>query len=87
MKVRSLGQEDPLEEEKATHSSILACRIPMDRGAHQAWLIPSRLILFFPPGKPAPATGPTKVWVSVSLVGVPTAPGFSEQCSTRLWTD
>ena len=28
MKVRSLGQEDPLEEEMATHSSILAWRIP-----------------------------------------------------------
>ena len=26
--VGSLGQEDPLEEEIATHSSILACRIP-----------------------------------------------------------
>ena len=26
--VRSLGWEDPLEEEKATHSSILAWRIP-----------------------------------------------------------
>ena len=26
--VRSLGQEDPLEEEMATHSSILAWRIP-----------------------------------------------------------
>ena len=26
--VRSLGQEDPLEKERATHSSILACRIP-----------------------------------------------------------
>ena len=25
--------EDPLEEERATHSSILAQRIPMDRGA------------------------------------------------------
>ena len=25
--VPSLGQEDPLEEEKATHSSILACEI------------------------------------------------------------
>ena len=31
--VRSLGWEDPLEKEKATHSSILAWRIPMDRGA------------------------------------------------------
>ena len=28
MWVRSLGQEDPLEEGKATHSSILAWRIP-----------------------------------------------------------
>ena len=26
--VRSLGQEDPLEEEVATHSSILAWKIP-----------------------------------------------------------
>ena len=26
--VRSLGQEDPLEKEMATHSSILAQRIP-----------------------------------------------------------
>ena len=26
--VRSLGQEDPLEEEMATHSSLLAWRIP-----------------------------------------------------------
>ena len=30
--LRSLGQEDPLEEGMATHSSILAWRIPMDRG-------------------------------------------------------
>ena len=27
-RVRSLGQEDPLEKETATHSSILAWRIP-----------------------------------------------------------
>ena len=26
--VRSLGHEDPLEKEMATHSSILACKIP-----------------------------------------------------------
>ena len=31
--VRPLGQEDPLEKEMATHSSTLAWRIPMDRGA------------------------------------------------------
>ena len=31
--VRSLGWVDPLEEGKETHSSILAWRIPTDRGA------------------------------------------------------
>ena len=31
-----LGQEASLEESMATHSSILAWRIPMDRGAWQA---------------------------------------------------
>ena len=31
--VRSLGQEDPLEEGMAILSSILAWRITMDRGA------------------------------------------------------
>ena len=31
--VQSLGWEDPLEEGMATYSSILAWRIPMDRGA------------------------------------------------------
>ena len=31
--VRSLGWEDLLEDGMATHSSILAWRIPMDRGA------------------------------------------------------
>ena len=31
--VLSLGWEDPLEEGMATHPSIIAWRIPMDRGA------------------------------------------------------
>ena len=34
--VRSLAWEDPLEESMATHSSILAWRISMDRGVWQA---------------------------------------------------
>ena len=34
--VRSLGREDPLEKEMATHSSILAWNIPMDREAWRA---------------------------------------------------
>ena len=33
MGVQSLGQEEPLEEDIATHSSILAWKNPMDRGA------------------------------------------------------
>ena len=34
--VQSLGQEDTLEKETATHSSILAWEIPGKRGAWQA---------------------------------------------------
>ena len=34
--VWSLGLEDPLGEDMATHCSILAWRIPMDRGAWRA---------------------------------------------------
>ena len=41
IQVRSLGQEDPLEEGMATHSSIVAWRIPMDRGAW--WAIVHRV--------------------------------------------
>ena len=35
--VQFLSREDPLEEEKATHSSILAWKNLMDRGAWQAY--------------------------------------------------
>ena len=37
--VRSLGQEDALEEETATHPSILAWRIPWmeEPGGHSPW--------------------------------------------------
>ena len=35
--VQSLGWEDPLEKGMATHSSILAWRIPVDRGAWWVW--------------------------------------------------
>ena len=34
--VQSLGWEDPLEKGMATDSSMLAWRVPMDRGAWQA---------------------------------------------------
>ena len=43
MGVQSLGQEDPLEEGMATHSSILAWRTPMDRGAWWATYSPQGL--------------------------------------------
>ena len=35
--IRSLGQEDPLEEEMATHSSILAWRIPWTEEPDGIW--------------------------------------------------
>ena len=34
--VRSLGWEDPLEEDMETYSTVLAGRIPMGRGAWRA---------------------------------------------------
>ena len=34
--VLSLGWEDPLEDGMATHSIVLAWRIPLDRGEWQA---------------------------------------------------
>ena len=40
--VQSLGWEDPLEEGMATHSSILAWRILMDRGAWWATVTKSQ---------------------------------------------
>ena len=36
--IQSLGWEDPLEEGMAIHSSILAWKIPTDRGAWWATL-------------------------------------------------
>ena len=39
-RLRSLGWEDPLEKDMATHPSILAWRIPMDRGAWQVTYSP-----------------------------------------------
>ena len=39
MQVRSLGQEDPLEKEMATHSSILAWKNPMDKGTWWATVL------------------------------------------------
>ena len=41
--VRSLGQEAPLEEEVATHSSILAWRIPWTEEPGGLWSIGSQV--------------------------------------------
>ena len=41
MWVQSLGWEDPLEEEMATHSSILAWKIPWTEAADRLWSIES----------------------------------------------
>ena len=46
--VQSLGWEDPLEEGMGTHSSILAWRIPMDRGTRRVivqWVTKSQTLL------------------------------------------
>ena len=51
IQVQSLGQEDPLEEGMATHSSILAWRIPwteepgglQSMGSHTSWTELKRL--------------------------------------------
>ena len=37
--VRSLGQEDPLETEMATHSSILAWEIPWTEESDGLWFM------------------------------------------------
>ena len=42
MQVRSLGQEDPLEEGMETHSSILAWRIPWTEEPGRLWAIGSQ---------------------------------------------
>ena len=42
--VLSLGWEDPLEEGTATHSSILAWGLPMDRGAWRAAVTGSQTV-------------------------------------------
>ena len=42
--VPSLGQEDPLEKETATHSSILAWRIPWTEEPGGLWSVGSQRV-------------------------------------------
>ena len=44
MQVRTLGQEDPLEKEMATHSSILAWKIPWTEEPRELWSIGSHRV-------------------------------------------
>ena len=39
MRVRSLGQEDPLEKGMATHSSILAWKVPWTEQTGGLWSV------------------------------------------------
>ena len=50
--VRSLGKEDPLEKVMATHSSILAWSIPMDRGARRATVLRVTRVVHYLATKP-----------------------------------
>ena len=42
--VPSLGWEDPLEQEMATHSSILAWKIPWKEGPDGLWCVESQRV-------------------------------------------
>ena len=42
MQIQSLGWEDPLEEEMATHFSILAWRIPWTEESGELWFMGSQ---------------------------------------------
>ena len=47
MQVRSLGQEDPLEEEMATHSNILAWKLPWTEEPGGLQSIGSQIVMVF----------------------------------------
>ena len=42
--VQSLGQEDPLEKEMATHSTVLAWKIPWTEEPGRLWLLGSQKV-------------------------------------------
>ena len=44
--IQSLGQEDPLEKEMATHSSILAWRLPWTEDPGRLWSMGSQRVRF-----------------------------------------
>ena len=44
MRVQSLGREDPLEEGRATHSSVLAWRVPWTGEPGRPWCVGSQRV-------------------------------------------
>ena len=63
-RVQLLGWKDPLEKEMATHSSILAWRIPWTRGAWQATIHRIERVRHDLATKPPPPPPPTQwTWV------------------------
>ena len=62
--VRSLGWEDPVEKGKATHSSILAWKIPWSMGLQRA----KRLFYFTQPAREAASIcwgGRVRLWIRI----------------------
>ena len=79
MWVRSLGWDDPLEKEMATHSRILAWEIPCTEEPGQLYSMESRGVrhnwVNTPPPPPRPLQGPaslaTQLYLVLSLVSHP----------------
>ena len=63
--VRSLDWEDPLEKEAATHSSILAWRIPYSQWGHKKSHTTEQLSLMYPKNSRLLQSSPT-LWVPMA---------------------
>ena len=73
-RVRSLGWEDPLEEEMVTHSGILAWRIPWTREAWQATV--------YGVTQSWTRLSDYACWGAASVISVPAFPKGFSQCPT-----
>ena len=65
--VQSLGRGDPLEEDVATHSRILAWRIPLDGGAWLCKSMPLQRVRHNLGTKPPPSATIVKVKIMETL--------------------
>ena len=69
--VQSLGQEDALEKEMATHSSVLAGKIPRTEEPGGLWSMGSQRIRHDSPHADSPASAKSLVvFVSVDMAGI-----------------